>query len=295
MTPACVVNYWPSWFRALVFQDGAWPRSYCCGDVETTGFSAGEDVVTEWGHVLVEDGQVVDRLSMVIDWTGRQSPPDHWLKTRLHQVRLGMEQRGKPYHVTPERMRAVGRKPEEAFAFIAAFTDAVKAKGIPFVLHNHSFDENMLSANFLQFKFGRGFSFGDRLVDTEVVAKASQILDNERAHPRTGDTLRSYYHRVKYTRAAGVKSNLDDYCYAAYGLAARGLDRKHMHGAEADSYACHLLMVAIGEQVGGVEPPPVYPNADSKAAARPPRASPPDPRRTPPPAGLRRIRGVRRS
>lgn len=250
-----------------------------------------EDVVTEWGHVLVEDGKVIDRQTVVVDWTGRTTPPDWWVARRLQQVSYGMSMAGKTCHMSYDRMKAEGMKPEKAFTFIAQFTDIVRRKGIPFVLHNGFFDEKMLSANFLQFKFGNGFSFGDRLIDTEGVEKATQIPDNSRVHPLRNDTLRSYFTRVKHTRVQGLKSNMDEHCYAKYRFGDRyGIDPKDMHSAETDAYCCHLLMKEFGKLVSDeVQESPVYPTADSKADRRATRPALPSR-----PAG-KRVRGQRNS
>jgi DNA polymerase III epsilon subunit-like protein len=286
-----IVNYWPSWFRQLY--GGAWPRTYCCVDTETTGYVHTQDVVTEWGHCLVEDGKVVDQLSLVVDWTEREQPPEFWVREQLRRVKQSMEMNGKPCHMTFERMKAEGMKPEKAFAFITKFTDRLKARGVPFVLHNHNFDEKMLSANFLALKLAKGFSFGDRLIDTEGIEKASQIPDNPRVHPRKSDSLRDYFLRVKYTRVTGLKSNMDPHCFTKYDFAGKhGLKLSDMHGAKTDAYCCHLLMQEFAPLITDPQTPPVYPTADTKEARRPPRATPAAP---PVPAGLKRIRGQRRS
>lgn len=290
-----IVNYWPSWFRALY--GGEWPRTYCCVDTETTGYMHTQDVVTEWGHCLVEDGKVVDKLSLVIDWTGRDQPPEHWVRNQLRKVKQGMEFAGKACHMTFDRMQAEGMKPEKAFEFIARFVDRLKARSVPFVLHNHVFDEKMLSANFLQFKAGRGFSFGDRILDTEAIEKASQIPDNERVHPRKSDSLRDYFLRVKYTRVTGLKSNMDEHCHAKYEFEKKyGIRKCDMHGAMVDSYCCHLLMQEYAQLITDPVQPPVYPTADSKESRRPPRATPQAKMPVlPPGVTVKRIRGQRRS
>lgn len=287
-----IVDYWPTWFRELVFSRGKWPDSYCCVDVETSGYSFASDVVTEWGHCLVEDGKVIDQLSLVIDWSDRHVPPEYWLETRLQQVRQGMELAGKRCHMSFERMKAEGMRPEKAFPFIQKFTKTVHDKGIPFVGHNFTFDEKMLSANFLQFKFGPGYSFGDRVIDTDGIEKASQIADNERVHPRKSDTLRDYFHRVRYTRVTGLKSNMDEHCYAKYKFKEKyGIKQSELHGARMDSYCCHLLMQEFAAQITEPQTPPVYPTADSQASRRTERPQP----QVRPTLNLKRIRGVRRS
>lgn len=288
-----IVNFWPQWFRDKVFVNGVWPRSYCAVDTETTGYYHGEDLVTQWGHCLVEDGEVVDSLSLVVDWMDRVSPPDFWVRRRLDQVKQSMELAGKPCHMTAGRMRKEGMKPEKAFEFIRRFTDTIKAKGIPFVLHNHVFDEKMLSANFLHLKLQNGFTFGDKLVDTEAVEKASQIPDNARVHPRRTDTIKEYFLRIKYTRVNGLKSNMDEHCFAKYRLGEKyGIKKEDLHDAKVDSHCCHLLMREFAALVTAAQPPPVYPTDDSKYQRRPGKPPPAGP---PAPAGMKRIRGQRRS
>jgi hypothetical protein len=287
-----IVNYWPKWFRQLY--GGVWPRSYCCVDIESSGFSVNEDVVTEWGHCLVEDGEVVDRLSVVIDWTDRTVPPDWWVQRRLEQVRHQMELAGKRCHMSYARMKDEGMKPEKAFEFIGKFTAMIRNKKIPFVLHNGFFDEKMLSANFIQFGFAKGYTFGDVFIDTEGIEKASQITDNVRMHPRKNDTLRDYFTRVKYTRVNGVRSNMEPHCYTKYRFHEKyGIDNKTMHGAETDSYCCHVLMREFSALITDPQTPPIYPTEDSKAARRPEKPIRESMLSTDP--GLKRIRGQRNS
>jgi len=275
-----IVNYWPAWFRQ--HYGGVWPQSYCCVDVETTGFSFTEDVVTEWGHCLVEDGKVVDRLSLVLDWTNRTTPPDHWLRNRLRQVKQNMEAAGKACHMSYQRMQS-GMSPEKAFVFIQKFTDTIKGREIPFVLHNGSFDEKMLSGNYLQFGFGAGFSFGEHFLDTAGIEKASQIPDNSRMHPKKNESLRDYFTRVNYTRIAGVRSNLDEHCYKKYNFLTKyGITQQELHGASMDSYCCHLLMQEFGTLITEPVAPPITLNNDKDKA-------------TVAYAGVKRLRGQRRS
>lgn len=262
-----IVNYWPTWFRGLYSENNSWPRSYCCIDTETTGFSFQQDIITEWGHCLVENNKVIDRLSLVIDWTDRVSPPQHWVENRLAQVRQAFALKNKPYHVDIQTMRNIGMKPEKAFDFIRKFTDTVVARGIPIVAHNGAFDEKMLSGNFLQFKFGNGYTFGDRVLDTMCIEKASQATDNVRMHPQKNDTLRSYFDRVRYTRTPGIKATLDEHCFVKYEFAKKyGMDQAAMHGAEMDSYCCHLLMQEYAALITDPMTPLIYPTADTKAA-----------------------------
>lgn len=275
------VRHWPDWFRS--HYGVAWPRTYCCVDVETTGLVPGQDVVVQWGHCLVEDGVVADRLGLVLDWTGRDRPPGFWLADRLGRLAEEMAAAGLRWHVPFDRLRSEGRRPEEALAFVAGFVDRLKRRGVPFVLHDHVFDEKMLSHAFLDLGLGPGFTFGDRLVDTAALEKAGQMAGQPRARPRPTDRPRDYFLRVKYTRADGVRYDLSGHCYDAYGFSARGLARTDLHDAEVDSFCCHLIVEAVREafERGG---------ADGGSVASGDGAGPP--------AGggrLRRVRGQRRS
>ena len=287
-----IVNYFPAWFRNLY--GGVWPKSYVCIDCETTGFSFDRDVITEWGHCLVEDGKITDQLSLVIDWTNHATVPDHWLRSKLHAVRQGMELAGRKSHMTYERMQKEGLKPAKALDFLLKYTQTIKAKQLLFVAHNAKFEESMLCANLMGFQIAPGFTFGDNgFLDTECIEKASQAVDNPRVHPQKGDTLRKYFHRVKYTRLEGIKSNLDIHCFNKYRFQDKyNIDPKEMHGAKIDAFCCYLLMEEFRAQMtNDVQSPPFYPDADHKQIRKTgqPLTSPT------PRTGTQRVRGQRNS
>lgn len=285
-----IVDFWPAYFRSLY--GNTWPRTYCAIDCETTGYNFDRDVITEWGHCLVKDGEVVDRLSIVLNWTNHGIVADHWLRNRLISLASNMALGNKSCHMSYERMRKEGEHPDKTLAFIRDFTAKVAAAGIPFVLHNATFDENMIAANLVGFKVASAFSLGDNgYLDTEAIEKASQLLDHPRAHPRPNDTLRSYFIRVKNTRVTGVKSNLDSHCFHKYQFQDKyGIDPAHMHGAEIDAYCTHLLMKEFGERVSSeIKPLPMSLRPSAPASMTPPyRHSP-----LTQPTGLRRIRKQR--
>lgn len=284
-----IFNYWPESFRKLY--GGGWPLDYCCVDVETTGYSPNQDVIVEWGHILVHDGKIVDRLTLVFDWTDHPMIRDHWLRQRLDYVDRSMRASGAHCHMTYERMRKEGMKADKALRFVLDFTKAVQESGTIFAAHGGIFDEKMICANMALFKVAPGFSFGDNgLMDTEAVEKASQAIDKERVHPRHNDTLRSYFHRVKYSRLEGVKSNLDGHCYKKYGFEERGIKKSDLHAAETDAYCVHLLME---EFRGKYKSKPLGKPETAQAEVR----SRPATRTTyfPQPASQRRVRGQRNS
>jgi DNA polymerase III epsilon subunit-like protein len=241
-----IVNYWPKHFRDLY--GGVWPENYCAIDTETTGYNvrgqAGfrvecPDIVFEIGHCLVRDRQVVDRMSVLIDWTGRTYPPDRWLRERLHHLDGVMQRK-----FTYDRLRRDGVKPEEALGFYADFLRTLRERQVLMVTHNgYGFDEHALAGVFALSGVWPGFSFdGNWMLDTHAVERANQMLDHRAVHPVLGDTLRSYCTRVASLRRKGLHSNLDTHCYQKYDFAGRGVSRRDMHGAETDAYCLHLLM-----------------------------------------------------
>jgi hypothetical protein len=239
-----IVNRWPAWFRNLY--GGEWPHNYVCFDIETTGYSFKQDVITEIGHCLVQDGKIVDELTIVLDWTNHDIVPDAWLRRALTQVQNSMAASGRRYHITYEKMQADGMEPEKALAFYRDLFETFKSKDMIFASHGgYVFDETMISANFTGFGIdAKGFHLGDNnMLCTDGLEKATQIPDHPRVQVVTGDTLRSYFHRVRYTNKAGIKSNLDTHCFNKYDFAHKyGMHRRDLHGAGPDCRCVHYLM-----------------------------------------------------
>lgn len=264
--PECIISYWPAWFRARY--GGELPKTYCVIDVETSGFSPDRDVVTEYAHLLVHDGKITSHSSIIFDWTNHKIVPMHWLERQLQNLHAGMALKGRRCQITIKRMQEEGMKAEEALKFANEHLSVLKANGVPFVLHGGIFDERMLSANFLGFGIAKGFTFGpEGYFDTDCIEKASQLISNERMQPKRNDTLRSYFHRVRYTRATGVKSNLDRWCYEKYNLRAHGIERRDMHEALVDVKATHLVFEAQRAQVTSPKED-FFPSVDHREARK---------------------------
>ena len=62
-----IANYWEPWFTEKYGHH--FPSTYMCVDTEFTGFDADKDIIVDMGHVIVEDGRIVDERSVLIDWT----------------------------------------------------------------------------------------------------------------------------------------------------------------------------------------------------------------------------------
>jgi len=253
-----IVASWPWWFCQLF--GGSWPRSYCTFDCETSGFVRDKDLIVEMGHCLVEDGKPVDRLSLVLDWTEHDIVPDHWLRRRLDETRQAMAQDGKTYCMTYERMRAEGvRPPEKVLRFYYDLFSTLIERRFLFAAHGGFFDEEMLAHAVAGFRIADGFQFPDnQLFDTMSIEKGNQLAHDRNAQPRPGETLRSYFRRLRFLKGGGkVRSSLDQHCAVKYDLARRyGLDMSQAHSAGFDAYLVHLLMEEFGAQAAKSAQPP---------------------------------------
>lgn len=263
-----IVSRWPAEFRRLY--GGSWPTSYVTLDTETCGFSLKRDVVVEIGHCLVEDGVVTDRLNLVLDWSNHPVVPADYVKRRLEEVRRAMAADGRAYGMTWERMCAEGIRPEKALAFYHKLLATFASAGLPFALHNGFFDEEMLAHNFAGFGVDpAGFALPPVWFDTASIEKANQLAGDPDALPRPGETLRTYFRRLKYMSRGNVKCNLCEHCAVKYRFAEKyGVDMAQAHGAGFDAYLVHLLMQEFGGQgeAAPVSGPP-RPSSPRPAAA----------------------------
>ncbi len=239
-----IARAWPNSFKNLYGNE--WPRTYVTFDTETSGFDMKRDVITEIAHCLVEDGVITSELSLFLDWSNHPVVPDHWLRPRLLQLKRSMEDAGLPCHVTYEQLKRDGDRPEKVLAYYRDLFKVFQERGILFVGHNsYQFDEAMLNSHFIGFEIDpAGFSFGDNgMFDTHCLEKATQAATSSRMLPRADDTLRSYFHRVHYTRLSGTRSKLTPDCVDRYQLEAKyGIKKEEMHGALVDARCCHYLM-----------------------------------------------------
>jgi hypothetical protein len=160
------------------------------------------------------------------------------------------------------------RPPEKILAYyLDVFT---KTKKIHVAAHGGHFDESMLEANLIGFKLADEFTFGDnRAFDTSAIERANQMVGDDKAVPRWGETMRRYFRRLASTRQ-DLKSSLDKHCNAKYGLSEKlGLGKNGFHDALPDARAVHLLMEEFRKGWGPVSaataaaaiadpPPPVH-------------------------------------
>jgi len=240
-----IVNYWPISFRKLY--GGYWPKNYICFDIETTSIFSTYDFIIQWGHCIVRDQRVVDRVSVLLDWSKEQNLffqkcPNSNLDEFFKNVELQYRHRKCKIH--PDRLKREGLPPLQGLNYIWSFLERHLKNNSIFVAHNGlKFDEKVLRSN-LRFLLVPDFQFGpNQLIDTNAVEKASQLIHDERFHPLPNDNLRSYFKRVLNLHVDGVRSNLPKHCYNKYIKYALGDScRRDFHDASFDAYCCHVLM-----------------------------------------------------
>lgn len=237
---------WPAHFRRRY--GDKWPDYYLAWDVETSGFNMGKDVILEIGHVLVEKGQVVDRGNYVVDWRDHAIVPADWLRWKIGHTADTMAQQGKKFHCTWDRMCTLGVKPDKVFPFYMRFFADLMANHCAFAGHNLPFDEEMFGQNAVGFGYAVDFALpDDKFWDTHAIEKANQMVDDDRAVPRDGESLRAYFTRIGKSFGR-IKSNLDQHCFVKYKFAEKGVKPEECHGAGADAFMVHLLMEAFRGQ-----------------------------------------------
>jgi DNA polymerase III epsilon subunit-like protein len=269
---AMIISHWSPTFKARY--GNVFPESYTTFDTETTGFDRRRDVIVEIGHCIVRDCKVVDRLNVVINWLNHPIVPDYFVRNQLTRVRDHMRANGRDYHITPERMAREGLEPQKALSFYLEFFSELQSQGEIFAAHNGwNFDVEMLQAHFEGFLLDPFTFHEDQILDTGAIEKASQMIGDPRTLPTDQDTLKSYFKRVAYMRAPGVKWRLDDHCVTRYDLARRhNLDTTKAHSAGYDAYVLHLLMEEYRQILQ--QAPEVWPAGLASPAKAPPRKAP---------------------
>jgi len=253
-----IISHWSQDFRNQY--GDRFPVDYTCFDTETTGFSRDSDLIVEWGHCIVRDREVTDRLNVIINWFGAGLVPDEWISTALKRVARKVKlNTGNTFHVTEEKMKKKGVPVDEALPWIHELLTTVIDNGEFLVSHNGwNYDFEMIHAHFRDFMEVEFDIPPNQMIDTGAVEKASQMVEDDRIHPKPGETLKAYFKRVAYFRAPGVTWNLGDWCFHKYRLGEKyGADPSKAHQAGYDAWMLHLLM----EEFRGMIEIPTEPEA----------------------------------
>lgn len=253
-----IINSWDNSFTAKYGHQ--FPKTYLCFDTEFTGRSERDDLIMEIGHVLVEDGKVVDKLSLVLNWYELDVVAPAWLDYKLNQMRYLV---GTGWRLLPDIVKAEGINPLQGLRFYHKLFQTWAQRGMPFVAQNGiNADEPMLRGNFNRF-LNRPFEIpANSYFDIGAIFKANQVwqahgneLVNYRAVmlPSRTDTLKSYFRRICGMKIRGLHWSLE-FILNHYDLIKKhGLDTIQLHSAEFDALCLHLIMEEFRLQVHPIQ------------------------------------------
>jgi len=242
-----IINAWDNQFTAKYGHH--FPPSYLCFDTEFTGRSERDDLIVEIGHVLVEDGKIVDRFNLVLNWYEMNIVPASWLDYKLNQMRHIV---GPEWRLLPETVKKEGINPLQALRFYHKLFHTWANRGLPFVAQNGTnADEPMIRGNLNRF-LNKTFEIpANSYFDTGAIFKANQIwqaqtgdLTNYRAIilPTRTETLKAYFHRVCGARIRGVHWSLKLILEHFDLIKKHNLDTSNLHNAGFDALCLHLIM-----------------------------------------------------
>jgi hypothetical protein len=249
-----IINEWPVEFTAKYGHH--WPSSYLAFDTEYCGSNEREDLIMEIGHVMVEDGVVVDKLNVVLNWYSHPEIQHSLLDYKLNNMRNYV---GPGWVLLPDAVKENGIDPIKALRFYQKLFAAWNKRGLPFVAQNgQAADERMLRGNFNRF-INYPFELPPNgYFDTGAIFKATQVWNategdavNHRQMmlPHRSETLKQYFHRIIHTRLSGIKWNID--CI----LDHYKLNDKHevsseqRHTAGFDAECLHWIMEEYSSRV----------------------------------------------
>jgi hypothetical protein len=242
-----IINDWDPAFTSKYGHQ--FPDSYLCFDTEFTGSDERNDLIVEIGHTMVENGKVVDKLNLVLNWYAHPDIQDTWLTYKLNNMRSIV---GPNWRLTPEVVAKEGMDPLQALRFYQKLFAVWKKRDLPFVAQNgQTADERLLRGNFDRF-LHKSFELPPNgYFDTGGIFKATQIweaTDGNLANfrvvmmPHRTDTLKSYFHRVIHTRIAGVKWSLPAILEHYNLIEKHNADMSQHHNAGFDSMCLHWIM-----------------------------------------------------
>lgn len=249
-----IINAWGQEFATKY--GNTLPKNYLCFDTEFTGSSEQIDLIMEIGHTLVEDGKVVDQLSLILNWYDYPAITSDWLDYKLNTMRSII---GEGWQLLPARVRKEGINPLQALQFYYKFFQTWKNRNLPFVAQNgQNADERLLRGNFNRF-LNKDFELpSDNYFDIGGIYKATQIWESSDSNcanyrlamlPHRTDDLKSYFKRVIGTKVAGIKWSLSS-ILEQYGLIDKhNVSPEQMHSAGFDSLCLHWIMEEFREQM----------------------------------------------
>lgn len=236
-------------------RERGFPENYFIFDLETSGFSRDNDVITQVGWAIVRDRQIVDNQALTLNWTRYAGMDQMWLEHRLVDVADAFRRQGKPYHLTYQALAASPHDPLDVLTVLLTLLDDTVAADEWIVGHNLAiFDTGVVDAHCRRFLKRKPVAWRpNRIFDTGLFLKAAQLG----RYPSPMETLAEFFRAVAGVRAKGVKWALDKYCIPAFGLDTRfGVDVQKCHDGGYDckvNYHLFEAMREIGEAHGQKE------------------------------------------
>lgn len=164
-----------------------YPNSYVVFDFETTGLDPSNSKVLEIGAIKVMDGEIIDRLAMLIKWPGLMVPENIIGITGISQSIVDNE----------------GVEPAAAKQALKSFIDNQILIG-----HNiYNFDLKFLE-KFLDLTAAEVEKINRNFIDTAAHYKA-ELINAER---RFNQPYNAWVDQVMGTKAFGIKFNLGLCC-----------------------------------------------------------------------------------
>jgi DNA polymerase III epsilon subunit-like protein len=252
------------WFSQFVGRFG-FPDNYTTIDLETSGLSPANNLICAVGHTVVRGRRAVETFETYLDWTHHPGVDQEQFQRDLLSVQSIMEQQGKSFHHTYERLREFGHPPEQVLNYYLELIEALEQRKEVLIAHNGwRFDIEFLKASWQNW-LRVVYNFDPELVyDSGIIEKASQLDESREPLPRDGESLEDFSKRIGSIRAKGVKWALDGHCEDRYGLTIKaGVDPREAHRAGVDSQLLHFLMeehralAGVADQLTDVKPYPV--------------------------------------
>lgn len=223
-----------TWIAAFERVYSRLPADYLVFDCETTGLKS-DDLPLEIGHVIVRDGEVVNRGSFLLDWSRHHDVTEDFLEYRIGEVNRRIVEFGEDPPITLEALKKRGVDPEEVLRFYLGMFADNRAAGAKLVGQNAvRFDSPLLSNAFRHFLGEQWFPEADEIYDTYSIAKAAE----NGVYPRSGEPLLGFMRRAANSYARGKSLGLSKLA-ERYGV--RPVGKEEFHTAGYDAYITTLI------------------------------------------------------
>lgn len=232
-------------YKALRPRLRDFPRRFVAVDTETTGLSVDDDLILQLGYCLVENGKVVERSSLILDWTSR---PDLVDEDVLQERLTSRAERMQDGRYTPAMLAEEGVDPVCGLLAYQSFVGHLLSEGYGLSMHfGLRFDWPLLASMFEDF-LGHVPDWTEfPLWDTAAIEKAMVRAEGDPKAwlmPEPGDSATAFMRKVLY-RGGRHKFNLG-LCAEKYGL---DIGSESLHDASTDAWLTALTLEKQRERI----------------------------------------------